>query len=238
LGEAGLPIHTVFDVLAWSGGALLAVLVRRLWLGDIATPQLFQRPWWYVSAILGALAGAVALGSLNMHLAGLPGMGKSVVGALAGAILAVELYKRATGLSGSTGIGVVAPLAFGIAVGRVGCLLAGLEDFTYGTPTSLPWGMDFGDGVLRHPVQLYESLTMAAFLVWFLVGLARGGELARRHGFALFVAVYAGQRFAWEFFKPYPGVAGPFNLFHLTCLGLLAYAAWLIQSRSDAHAPA
>ena len=233
-----MPIHTVFDVLAWSGGALLALLVRRLWLGEIATPKLFHRPWWYASAILGALGGAVALGSLNMHLAGMPGLGKSVVGALAGAILAVEVYKRAAGLSGSTGIGVVAPLAFGIAVGRVGCLLAGLEDFTYGTPTSLPWGMDFGDGIPRHPVQLYESLTMAAFLIWFLAGVARGSVLAHRHGFALFVAVYAGQRFAWEFIKPYPGVAGPFNLFHLTCLGLLAYAAWLFHSRRAAHAHA
>lgn len=165
-------------------------------------------------------------------------MGKSVVGALAGAIAAVEAYKHFTGLSGSTGLGVVAPLAFGIAVGRIGCLLSGLEDFTYGTPTALPWGMDFGDGIARHPVQLYESLAMAAFLVWFLAALALGHEMPRRHGFALLVAVYAGQRFCWEFLKPYPDVIGPFNLFHLTCLGLLAYGLVMIRRRRDRHAHA
>ena len=38
---------------------------------------------------------------------------------------------------------------------------------TYGTPTALPWGVDFGDGVPRHPVQLYEAATMAAFFGGF-----------------------------------------------------------------------
>jgi len=38
-------------------------------------------------------------------------------------------------------------LAIGVAIGRIGCYLAGLDDFTYGTPTALPWGHDFGDGV-------------------------------------------------------------------------------------------
>jgi len=48
--------------------------------------------------------------------------------------------------------------AVGVAVGRIGLLFSqGIDDFTYGTPTALPWAHDFGDGVPRHPVQLYES---------------------------------------------------------------------------------
>jgi hypothetical protein len=35
---------------------------------------------------------------------------------------------------------------------------------------------------------------------------------------------YAAQRFCWEFLKPYAPVFGPLNLFHLICLGLIAYA--------------
>ena len=54
-------------------------------------------------------------------------------------------------------------------VGRWGCFLSGLEDQTHGTPTALPWGHDFGDGMLRHPVQLYESFAMGLFLVVALV---------------------------------------------------------------------
>ena len=65
------------------------------------------------------------------------------------------------GITHSTGAYFAPSLAIGIAIGRIGCFLSGLEDYTYGTPTTLPWGYDFGDGVLRHPVQLYEA---AAYL--------------------------------------------------------------------------
>ena len=34
----------------------------------------------------------------------------------------------------------------------------------------------------------------------------------------------------WEFFKPYATVIGPFNLFHVVCLGLLLYAGVMIRS--------
>ena len=45
-----------------------------------------------------------------------------------------------------------------------------------------------------------------------------------RAGFYLFVGIYAVQRFAWEFLKPYGTVLGPLNLFHLLSLALAAYA--------------
>jgi prolipoprotein diacylglyceryltransferase len=233
-----VSVHLLFDLLAWSGGIGLGYFVRKRWLAGVPTPGLLDRPWWYASGLMGGVLGAYVLGTLNVRLAGMAGDGRSVAGALAGAIIGIELYKALAGMKGSTGIGVVASLAFGIAVGRIGCLLAGIEDYTYGIPTSLPWGMDFGDGVTRHPVQLYESLSMAAFLVWFLRRLAAGGEWLRRHGFAVFVAVYAGQRFLWEFLKPYPTVLGPFNLFHLLCLGLLAYGGVMLHQRRLIHADA
>lgn len=225
-----MPIHTVFDLLAWGGGGLLGLAVRRCWLAGAATPDPIRHPWWYASAILGAVAGAVALGTLNIHLAGLPGMGKSVVGALAGAIAAVEAYKHFTGLSGSTGLGVVAPLAFGIAVGRIGCLLSGLEDFTYGTPTTLPWGHDFGDGVLRHPVQLYESLAMAAFAAFYVVMVLNRNTAVITNGFYLVLFYYGLQRFVWEFIKPYGALIGPFSLFHLLSLFVMVYAAIMLAT--------
>jgi phosphatidylglycerol:prolipoprotein diacylglycerol transferase len=42
---------------------------------------------------------------------------------------------------------LVAPsIALGVAIGRIGCFLRGC---CYGKPTSLPWGINFGDGILR-----------------------------------------------------------------------------------------
>jgi phosphatidylglycerol---prolipoprotein diacylglyceryl transferase len=82
--------------------------------------------------------------------------GKTIVGALAFGLIAVELMKRFIGLRTSTGDLYAIPLALGIAIGRIGCFLTGLSDNTYGTPTTLPWAINFGDGVPRHPTQLYE----------------------------------------------------------------------------------
>jgi phosphatidylglycerol---prolipoprotein diacylglyceryl transferase len=81
----------------------------------------------------------------------------------------------------------VAPLALGIAVGRWGCIFAGLPDCTFGVATTLPWGVDFGDAIRRHPVQLYESFAMLGFLGVFLAGIAARAPLFLRQGFYLFV---------------------------------------------------
>src|SRR5581483_2391058 len=86
------------------------------------------------------------------------------VGALAFGLLFVELLKKYIGVSQSTGDLYAIPLCLGIAIGRIGCFLTGLSDNTYGKRTSLPWAVDFGDGVPRHPTQLYETLFLLALI--------------------------------------------------------------------------
>jgi phosphatidylglycerol:prolipoprotein diacylglycerol transferase len=181
------------------------------------------------------IAGAIVAGTGNLLLSGFSEIGKSVLGGLAGAILAIEILKRRLGITGSTGLRFAAPLAAAIAVGRLGCFFAGIEDRTYGNPTDLPWGHDFGDGISRHPVQFYEAIAMALFLAAFVPMLRRAYRIATSAGFYLFVGVYAGQRFLWEFIKPYGTIIGPFNLFHLICLALLAYA-WSYGKAELQHA--
>jgi prolipoprotein diacylglyceryltransferase len=90
--------------------------------------------------------------------------GKTIIGTLIGGLIAVELMKRYIGLRTSTGDLYAVPLAAGIAVGRIGCFLTGLSDNTYGTPTTLPWAVDFGDGIPRHPTQLYEIILLLALI--------------------------------------------------------------------------
>lgn len=212
-------VHSLFDLLALLAG------VATYRLAPAGTPEPWRLHRLYIpAAAAGAVIGAYLIGSANLWLSGVAGVARSIAGAIAGAILAIELLKWRTGLRGSTGLRLVAPLAAAIAVGRIGCFLAGLDDMTYGTPTGLPWGVDFGDGVPRHPVQLYEAAVMAAFLALFVLLLRQADAAVWRTGFYLFVAVYAAQRFAWEFLKPYGTVVGPFNLFHLLSLALVVYA--------------
>jgi phosphatidylglycerol:prolipoprotein diacylglycerol transferase len=209
-------IHTVFDLLAVLAGFAVFYFLP-LPACSVAQPWGLHRQ--YVSfASLGMIAGALVVGTANLLVSGRGEIGKSILGGLAGAILAVEILKRRLGITASTGLRFAAPLAAAIAVGRLGCFFSGLADYTYGIPTDLPWGHDFGDGVPRHPVQLYEAAAMLLFLVAFAAMLHRGNRVATRAG------AYAGQRFVWEFMKPYGTVIGPFNLFHLICLGLLGYA--------------
>jgi hypothetical protein len=129
-----------------------------------------------VAAIGGAVAGSKILFWLEdpartLHqwnnLEYLLG-GKTVVGAILGGTIAVEWTKRRLGITRRTGDLFAVPLALGIAIGRVGCFLAGLKDDTHGIATTLAWGVDWGDGVRRHPVQLYESaaMVMLALALW------------------------------------------------------------------------
>ena len=184
-----------------------------------------------LALVIGAVAGGYGAGTLNLWLSGEPGFGRSIVGALAGGIIAIEIMKWRRGIRGSTGLIFVPAFATSVVIGRIGCYLSGLEDNTYGLPTTLPWGHDFGDGVLRHPVQLYESLSMLLFLAVALMFLAQRQPLFMRNGFYLMVLFYAGQRFVWEFFKPYGPIAGPFNLFHFICAGLCCYSIWMMGRR-------
>lgn len=224
-----MGLHALFDGLAWLATALTAFALRRL-AGDLFPAP--QRDRGYLAALLvGGAVGAYSLGTLNTWLAGQPGLARSIEGALAGAILAVELYKWRTGISGRTAALFALPLAIGIGIGRIGCYLAGLDDFTYGTPTALPWGHDFGDGVLRHPVQLYETAGMALFALAYLWPLLRRDRKTLDNGFALLVLWYGVERFALEFLKPYPAVFAGLTVFQIVCIGLVIYALILLRPK-------
>lgn len=217
--------HLLFDLLAWASAGLLGFLLYRWRLAEVAAAATARTgPYYVVALAVGAVAGAWGFGSWNTALTAVPHPSHSIAGALAGGIVAVELYKAACGIKGSTGVVWVGPLALGIAIGRLGCLFAGLPDETFGTPTALPWGVDLGDGIARHPVQLYESLAMLAFLGVYLAALRRRAAWTRDRAFYLFVLCYALQRFAWEFFKPYPDLVGHLNLFQLLALAMIFYA--------------
>jgi prolipoprotein diacylglyceryltransferase len=223
-----VAIHSLFDVSAWVAAAVTGLAVAR-WR-PLAFPVAASKRIDYVAAaIIGSTLGAYLFGTLNLWASGVSGFGRSIEGAIFGGIFSVEIFKWAAGIDGATGGRFAAPLAIGVAVGRLGCFFAGIEDFTYGTPTDLPWGVDFGDGVIRHPVQLYEGAAMAAFLVAYLVALARRNEFWAREGFYLAVGFYGAQRFLWEFLKPYGSVLGSMTVFHLLSIALVAYAALMIR---------
>lgn len=230
-------LHTSIDLAAFAAAAMAGVVVyRAMFPLEYKHPVMAGYRNYLLALSVGALAGAILLGSLNLWASDILGFGRSILGAILGAILGVEWYKRRHALYGSTGAALVIPLAVGITVGRIGCFLAGMDDYTYGTPTDLPWGHDFGDGVARHPVQLYEAAAATLGAGLFLVLLRKRPDVAISMGFYFFVAWYGTQRFMLEFLKPYGSVMGSLNVFHLGCMLLIAYAVVMIGEARHASA--
>jgi len=231
-------IHVVFDMLAAVASLGVTAFCYRWRLADAAQRIEAVGMGYVVALICGAALGGYGFGSLNLWLSGTPSVARSIVGALAGAIVAIELFKWWRGVKGSTGLIFVPAFAMTVVIGRWGCFFSGLGDETHGLPSTLPWAVDLGDGVLRHPVQLYESFAMMAFLTAALVMIGRRNRWFMGNGFYVLVVFYAGQRFLWEFLKPYGAVVGAFNLFHLVCMALLSYALlmmWRNHERANEY---
>lgn len=225
-----VALHTLFEALAYAVG-----FRTFLWTRKRLAPHAFSHDdhvaWVGVGAIVGAALGAKLAFWIDDPLAAFAGFpdlarlleGKSIVGALLGGLLGVELAKKIAGVRQSTGDAFVLPLTVGMCIGRVGCFLAGLSDHTYGNPTSLPWGVDFGDGQPRHPTQLYE---IAFLLAQYALIHARRLELARPGDrFRAFMIGYLSFRLAVEWIKPLPyAYLHVFSGLQLLCLaGLLYY---------------
>lgn len=154
---------------------------------------------------------------------------------------------------------VAAPLAFGYAVGRIGCFLVGDD---WGRPTDLPWGIAFPQGsppttvgviersfgmtvdpelvakygnvIPVHPTQLYEVAMSVAIgvLLWRIFDHRhRDGWL-----FMLWLALASAERFVVEIFRAKDDrFFGPLTVAQVISLGLIAVGLWgLAQFRASA----
>ncbi|HAG80467.1 MAG TPA: diacylglyceryl transferase [Cyanobacteria bacterium UBA12227] len=204
LGDWRIHPHVLFESLAY---AIAFRLVLRNSRKDTIPPT--QRSSVIVGGMVGALLGAkglVLLQHIDFILQNqqqfllLLVQGKTIVGALLGGLIGVELTKKLLGIKRSTGDVFVYPLILGTAVGRIGCFLTGLSDRTYGIATTLPWGVDFGDGIYRHPTQIYEII----FLLVLIVFLQVRSRYQREEGdlFKFYLVAYLGFRFLIDFIKP------------------------------------
>lgn len=217
--------HPVFETLAYLVGFGVYRLARGRRGDFLSTPD---RWTMIVAVVLGAVVGSKLLHHLAnpsqwSEIAANPILllgGKTIVGGLLGGWIAVEGTKRLMGVTRRTGDLYAIPLCLGMAIGRVGCFLTGLDDHTYGVATDLALGVDFGDGVPRHPTQLYEL----GFLL-LLALLLLTPDANRREGtrFRVFLGGYLAFRLVVDGLKPYDEVTAGLQGIQLACLaGLVA----------------
>lgn len=218
LGPVPIPAYETLVLLALAAAAAL------LWWDGRgqAQPRRGEVAWLAAAALVGGAAGAKlvewAFHPALFAAAGWAALasGRTILGGLLGGWMGVALVKRRRGIAGRRGNLLAAPIALGLLVGRIGCFLNGC---CHGTATGLPWGVDFGDGIRRHPTQLYEALFGLAALVALRLPWRRRARPGRLFG--LLMVAYLGFRFAEEFVRagerPYLGLS-PYQVLALAGL--------------------
>ena len=208
---------STFFYLAGYGVGLLAFL----WMAQrrrLLTAGIFN--------VMGAgLAGGL-IGAAVTQWAVTGSAGKSVLGAIAGGYLSVFFYKRYIGLRRPTGDLFAVALCAGEAVGRWGCYFGGC---CYGRPTKVVWAV-WQHGAWRHPTQIYLSLVN--FLILLILLRDEHSRPPENRLFYLQGMFYCAGRFAVEFFRDTPLVAGGLSAAQWGCLGgLLFFAAQFLFSQ-------
>lgn len=220
----------LFEILGFFIGFRFFLYLRKKQVDPIETSN---RIGIIIGATLGALIGSRLLGSLENFPLFWEGGGeagwlyyyksKTIIGGLLGGLIGVESAKKIVGESSSSGDLFTFPIILGMILGRIGCFLSGITDSTYGIPSSLPWAMDLGDGVLRHPTALYEIFWLG-FLWIGLWLLGKNIKLKNGSRFVLFMVGYLLFRLFVESLKP--GFRFDFGLtsLQIACiLGLIYY---------------
>ena len=164
-----------------------------------------------LGAVIGAKLGVVvgdALWPLRPFddWSALLASGRSIAGALLVGFLAVEAAKPLLEYDIPPNDRFAVALPFSIAIGRIGCLVAGC---CRGAPHDGPLSIAYDDGILRHPAQVYEAL-FQLLAGWALLRMWRRKVLFGRL-FALYLVAYGVFRFATEFIrdtaKPFAGLS-------------------------------
>lgn len=194
-------------------------------------PALGLSPVERIGIGLGAFCGAMLGAKLPFVLSDWSGLasgaawfanGKTILAGLVGGYFGVEAAKWSLDIRVKTGDSFAVPVAAAVAVGRLACFVGGC---CFGAETHLPWGVDFGDGCLRHPTQLYEfafHASAALILAW----MARR-QLCRGQLIKLYIIAYLVFRFLTEWIRPEPQVWLGLTGYQWSALLLIPLFAWL-----------
>ncbi|XZF12954.1 prolipoprotein diacylglyceryl transferase [Chitinophagaceae bacterium MMS25-I14] len=206
IGHASILLHSIMELAATFIAFRYYLLLKRR-QQDVVSDQ--NRILVIVAAAFGAVLGARIIGSLE----NLPEWGhsadklsyfwgnKTLAGGLVGGLASVELTKKLIKEKQSTGDLFVYPLLLGMIIGRIGCFSAGMAEETYGLPSYLPWAINLGDGIPRHPVTLYEIAML--ILLWICLKLAERKYVFQPGAkFKVVMIVYMIFRLLQDFIKP------------------------------------
>jgi phosphatidylglycerol---prolipoprotein diacylglyceryl transferase len=229
LGSLTVSLHLIFETLGFAIGFRYF-----LWLRNRQKDRIndANRAWIIIGATFGAFFFSRLIGALespitlfhSKHTLLYLYANKTIVGGLLGALLVVEVTKKIIHEKNSSGDLFTYPLILAMMIGRVGCFTSGLTEETYGIPTRSFLGIDFGDGLYRHPVTLYEIAFLG--LLWVTLVMMEGKvRLLNGYRFQFFMIGYLAFRLLLDFIKPHYVYFIGLGTIQLCCIvGLLYYS--------------
>ena len=222
---------------------MMAAVVAAVWLSRGRQARLGLTVWQRVMVGLGGFTGAFLAAKLPFFLsyvvdgdwpAVLSGRalfsdGKTIMLGLAGGYAGVEFGKWHSRVKVSPGDSFAVSIPVAVAIGRLACFTNGC---CHGIATSLPWGVDFGDGIVRQQTLIYESLFHLGCAV-VLASLRRDGMLTGQL-FKLYLVVYSIYRFATEFIRPEAKLWGGWTGYQWAAVVMVGVfgALWWAQART------
>jgi phosphatidylglycerol---prolipoprotein diacylglyceryl transferase len=227
LGSSRLLLHNLAELLAFFAGFKYFQFLRRK-QGDSLSAV--NRSWVFAGAIFGALIGSRLLGGLENPLKMKESENlfiyfyenKTVVGGFLGGLFGVEAVKKIIREKRSSGDLFVKPILLALIIGRMGCFSMGIHEETYGLQTTLPWGINLGDGIQRHPVTFYEIIFL--ILLWVAISKLERKKFLRKGAlFKFFMIAYLLFRFLLDFIKPHYNIIVGLSTIQLACLAGLFY---------------
>jgi phosphatidylglycerol---prolipoprotein diacylglyceryl transferase len=236
IGVAGIPYHVIFETAGIFIGFRYFLYLRRKHDDAIVTTN---RLWIIIGAIFGAVIGSRLLGGLEnprrmfeassvfLHFY----QNTTIVGGLLGGLTGVELAKKLIGEKKSSGDLFTYPLILAMMIGRIGCFSMGVYEDTFGAETSSVFGMNLGDGLIRHPVALYEIIYL--IMSWLFIGTtASKYDLAEGGKFKIFMILYLIFRLLLDYIKPHYTFSFGLSSIQIACIaGLIYYSYFIINPR-------
>jgi phosphatidylglycerol---prolipoprotein diacylglyceryl transferase len=218
-------VHLILEYLAFFIAFRYYLLLRKSAHDQISNKN---RLSIILGATIGAFFGSRLIGYLENPTITLSDLNivillntKSIMGGLFGGLIGVEVSKKIIREEQKSGDLFTYPIILGIIIGRIGCFLSGVKEFTYGKETSFFTGMNLGDGLSRHPVSLYEII----FLILLFIFLRKIKTYTSKESgllFKIFMISYFGFRFLIEFLKP-----NSFLVAGLSSIQLLCIVCWI-----------
>ena len=226
--------------VAWKGAKISLDTVMSMALVGIPSGIIFARLLHVVdNIVIARLHPELALTSQVIDYLQYPsqiigGSGLTIYGAVLGASLGLWIYCKIAKVKIGYVFDLLAPaVLIAQVLGRIGCTLNGC---CYGSPTTLPWGIEytnfvsygFGAGMV-HPTTIYEIIYC---LIIFAVLMKLRGRLKPDGSlFLVYLALYSVWRFGIDFLRA--GTPFLFGLHQAQIIGiiiLLTTVPWMIKN--------